>query len=362
MSPARRLLLYVTPPIHPRDPDHLGRNVQHVDVSSQAAVDLGLAAVDLGLAGVDVAVDARRTRVDAAVDRAIAAIAAKQNGNITRRQLHWLGLSNSAIANRVATGRLHRVFRGVYSVGRSPITPQEWASAAVLACGPGAALSHSSAMALWGYWRHWDRPFEVTVVGDRRTSGIRVHRSTTLRRRELTTQLGIRVTTPARMLIDMSPRLTDRALKRAVNNALTSPWLTEDQLADTLAYHPTAHATKRIAKMIGLPGTPTRSGWEDGFPAFCADHGLPAPIMGVPLHGYIADALFPDEKVIVELDSWPFHKGKIAFESDRERDAEMLSHGYVTVRMTWERIEQRPGREARRLLAILDQAQAPRAA
>jgi predicted transcriptional regulator of viral defense system len=85
-----------------------------------------------------------------AVDMAIAAIAAKQNGNITRRQLHGLGLSNSAIANRVATGRLHRVFRGVYAVGRRAITPQERAAAAVLACGPGAALSHSSAMALWG--------------------------------------------------------------------------------------------------------------------------------------------------------------------------------------------------------------------
>ena len=265
----------------------------------------------------------------------------------------------------MAIGRLHRVFRGVYSVGRRPITPQEWASAAVLACGPGAALSHSSAMVLWGYWRHWDRPFEVTVVVDRRTNGIRVHRSTTLRRREITIQLGIRVTTPARMLIDMSPRLTDRALKRTVNNALNSPWLTEDQLADTLAYHPTAHATKRIAALIGLPGTPTRSGWEDDFPAFCADHGLPAPVMGQPFHGYILDALFPGEKVIVELDSWAFHKGKIPFETDRERDADMLAHGLVTVRVTEERLDERPQQEAKRLHAILEdrrQTRAPRAA
>jgi len=323
--------LHVTPAIHPSDPS--GRNGDYFTVSSRGAVD-----------------------------PAIAIVAARQNGNITRRQLHDLGLDNNAVAYRVRIGRLYRVFRGVYSVGRRPITPHEWASAAVLACGSGAALSHGSAMALWGYWRHWDRPFEVTVAGDRRTNGIRVHRSTTLRRREITTQLGIRVTTPARMLIDMSPRLTDRALKRTVNNALGSAWLTEDQLADTLAYHPTAHATKRIAALIGLPGTPTRSDWEDGFPTFCADHGLPAPVMGQPLHGYILDALFPDEKVIVELDSWSFHSGKIAFESDRERDAEMLAHGYVTVRMTWERIEQRPGQEARRLRVILDQAQAPRAA
>jgi hypothetical protein len=202
-------------------------------------------------------------------------------------------------------------------------------------------------------------------VGDRRTKGIRVHRSTTLRRREITTQLGIRVTTPARTVLDMSARLRDKALRRTVNNALNSQWLTEDQLAETLADHPTLAGTKRIAKLIGLEGTPTRSGWEDDFPQFCADHGLPAPIMGQPLHGYILDALFPAEKVIVELDSWRFHKGKIAFETDRERDAETLARGFVTVRVTEERLDERPQQEAGRLHAILAArraAQAPRAA
>jgi hypothetical protein len=300
--------------------------------------------------------------VERALDWAIAEIAARQNGNITRRQLRDVGLDDNAIARRVASGRLFRVFRGVYSVGRPAVTAHERASAAVLACGSGAALSHSSAMTLWGYWRHWDKPFEVTVVGDRRTKDIRVHRSTTLRRRDITTQLGIRTTTPARTLIDMAPRLKDKALRRAVKNALNSPWLTEDQLAETLVRHPTAPGSKRIAKLIGLAGTPERAGWEDEFPVFCAKYGLPTPIMGQPFHGYILDALFPAEKVIVELDGWDFHKGKIAFEDDRERDAEMLARGHVTVRMTWERIHERPRREAGRLRTILDQAHAPKAA
>ena len=75
--------------------------------------------------------------------------------------------------------------------------------------------------------------------------------------------------------------------------------------------------------------------------------------MGAPLCGYLVDALFEAERVIVELDSWPFHKGKIAFETDRERDAETLAHGYVTVRVTGERLDERPRQEAQRLLAIL---------
>jgi hypothetical protein len=316
----------------PPTPEPLGRNDDYFRVSSQTAPDA-----------------------------AIAAVAAKQNGNITRRQLLDLGLDDAAIAYRVKIGRLHRVFRGVYAVGRRPITPHEWAGAAVLACGPGAVLSHSSAMALWGFWRRWDQPYEVTIVGDRRTSAIRVHRSTTLRRRDVTTQLGVRVTTPARTALDMSPRLNDKALKRVVNNMLGSLWANEGQFAETLARHPHAPGALRIAKLLGLPGTPTRSGWEDDFPTFCEAHGLPVPVMGAPLFGYIVDALFVAERVIVELDSWPFHGDKIAFETDRERDVVSLAHGYVTVRVTEERFEERPQHEAQRLHAILA-AHAPRAA
>jgi hypothetical protein len=220
-------------------------------------------------------------------------------------------------------------------------------------------------MTLWGYWRQWDWPLEVTVVGDRRTKGITVHRSTTVHRRDVTTQLGIRVTTPARTALDMSPRLSDKSLKRTVSNMLNSLWASEGQFAETLARHPTAPGAKRIVKLLGLPGTPTRSGWEDGFPAFCKRYGLPVPVMGAPLFGYIVDALFVDERVIVELDSWQFHKDKIAFETDRERDAVTLAHGYVTVRVTEERLENRPDREAHWLDAILARrrsAHAPSAA
>jgi hypothetical protein len=250
-------------------------------------------------------------------------------------------------------------------VGRRPVSPHERASAAVLACGPGAALSHGSAMTLWGYWKRWDQPFEVTVPGDRRTKAIHVHRSSTLHRRDLTTHVGIRVTSPARTLFDVSPRLDDKALKRAVNNALHSEWLAESRLAELLTRLAHLQPARRIAPLIGLEGTPTRSGWEDEFPAFCRDQGLPTPVMGAGIQGFVVDALFTAERVIVELDSWDFHKGAIAFETDRERDAETLAQGFVTVRITSERISQAPHREAKRLRAILearDRAQAPKAA
>ena len=297
-----------------------------------------------------------------AADVVIAHVAARQHGNLTRRQLLDLGMDDNAIAYRIKIGRLFRAHPGVYSVGRPPVTPHELASAAVLACGPGAALSHGSAMTLWGFWRHWDKPLVVTVARNRRPQGIRIHRSTTLWRRDLTTQLGIRVTTPARTLLDNSPRLNDKALKRCVNNALHSPWLTQDQLAETLARHPEHRGTKRIAPLIGLEGSPTRSGWEDDFPGFCDAHGLPTPVMGAVVCGYIVDALFVTERVIVELDSAGFHNDPIAFETDRERDAETLANGFVTLRITKKRMAAVPEREAERLIVILARRRGAQAA
>ncbi len=64
--------------------------------------------------------------------------------------------------------------------------------------------------------------------------------------------------------------------------------------------------------------------------------------------------LFVAERVIVELDGWDFHRDKYAFEDDRERDAELLAAGFVTLRITWKRLIESPEREARRLHAILE--------
>ena len=49
-------------------------------------------------------------------------------------------------------------------------------------------------------------PIELTVKGDRRIDSLRIHRSTTLTNEDITTQRGIRTTTPARTLLDVAPR------------------------------------------------------------------------------------------------------------------------------------------------------------
>src|SRR3954454_14950432 len=84
-------------------------------------------------------------------DVAIWALVGRQHGVISRRQLLALGLSSRQIERRIASGRLHPTWRGVYAVGRPLLGRCGRWMAAVLACGPGAVLSHGSAAAVWGF-------------------------------------------------------------------------------------------------------------------------------------------------------------------------------------------------------------------
>ena len=111
-----------------------------------------------------------------------------------------------AIATRVANGRLFRLYRGVYGVIPN-LTVEGVFLAAVLACGPGAVLSHFSAAVLHG-WFEWDGRYpEVTVCNPRKRPGIRTHRSQHV---ECVMVRGIPVTPPVRTVIDLSARMPVR--------------------------------------------------------------------------------------------------------------------------------------------------------
>jgi hypothetical protein len=225
--------------------------------------------------------------------------------------------------------------------------------AAVLACGPGAVLSHGSALCLWGVWRRWDRPFDVTVVADRRPKGIRVHRVARLHRRDVTRHLGIPVTTLARTLLDQAPCMPPKSLTRALNTGRQNGHVDLGALAEVSDRYPRHPGASKLRAVAGLSGRrPTRSGFEDDFVEFCREFGLPTPETNATVAGHEVDALFVEERVIVELDSWLFHSTRRSFEDDRKRDADTLMADHVTVRLTDERFE-KPAELAAYLHTIL---------
>ncbi len=288
------------------------------------------------------------------VDRAIAAIAARHRGHVSRRQLLNLGLTTNEIAYRLRIGRLHSVFPGVYAVGHVRRAPIDRAAAAVLACGAGAVLSHFSAAALWGFIPRWPRQFEVIVPGDRRPEGIRTHRIKTLMSRDKTRHHDIPVTGPARTVLDCTASLSDERLPRFVNEALTTKYLKEAAFAEVLERYPSHPGTKRLIPYATNKNGRTRSELEDMFVAFIERFGLPRPELNVPMNGRIVDAFFRAEGVIVELDGYEFHRTRAVFERDRKKDVDALVSGLLTVRITEDRLDRIPEEEAARLGQILE--------
>lgn len=153
------------------------------------------------------------------VTAAIRTLAERQHGVVAWRQLTEFGLGKDLIHERMASGQLVRIHRGVFAVGHGAISQRGRWFAAVFDAGPDAALSYGSAAALWGF-RRSRGPIEVTrVSGHRRPHGIRVHQTRWLPSDHVEVEAAIPVTSIERTLLDQAERLNARQLERALVDA-----------------------------------------------------------------------------------------------------------------------------------------------
>lgn len=139
-------------------------------------------------------------------DRRLAAVAARQYGVVTRSQVLAAGIGKTGIKERVRSERLLQLHRGVYALGHRELKREGHWLAAVLACGPGAVLSHVDAAALWNIRPSASALVHVTVpsrAGRKQQKGLRVHRSGRLGTDQVTVHERIPVTTLARTLLDL---------------------------------------------------------------------------------------------------------------------------------------------------------------
>jgi predicted transcriptional regulator of viral defense system len=134
------------------------------------------------------------------LDVAIAALAGRQHGVVSRRQLEELGLTRNEIEGRLARGRLHRLHQGVYAVGHRIVSLRGSWMAAVLAAGPGAVLSHRDAAGVWDLRPSQRGRVEVTAPRQRKRPGFDVY-CTSLVGVEVSEIYGIDVPTVARPLL-----------------------------------------------------------------------------------------------------------------------------------------------------------------
>lgn len=270
----------------------------------------------------------------------VARRATAQHGIVTKRQLASCGLDGKAIARRVRRGHLHPVYRGVYAVGHEALTSAGWFTAAVLACGEGAVLSDYAAAAHVGLLAWDDRTPEVTVAhaGGRKLDGIRVHRRR-LDPADVWIRDGLRVTSPARTILDIAATMPAATLRRNVRQAQAEQLVNVRQLLDVLVRHRGHRGAARLRAVVSEGSIPTRSVLEDHVLTLIEEAGIERPeinpLLDVGGRRLRPDMLWRAQRVIVECDGRRWHSDPLSRDRDAERQALLEAHGYRVLRVTW---------------------------
>ena len=296
--------------------------------------------------------------------RTIGELADIQHGVVALWQLRDVGLTERALQGRAEVGSLHRIHRGVYSVGRSHPTWEGRLIAAVLACGSEAVLSHRSAADLWGL-RHGGRgPIDVTAPcrRGRAPAGIAAHRDGALVASHRTSLHGIPCTTVARTLLDLAACVPIWELRKAVSEAEVLRVLDHRAVRALVKRHRGRRGVARLRMVMDeiRPETKrTRSEMEREFLRLCERAGLPWPEVNVPLRvggrTQKPDFLWRDAGFILEADSRTYHDTDSAFQIDRKREQRFQLAGWRVSHCTWEQIFQQPRALAETVRALLHQ-------
>lgn len=283
-------------------------------------------------------------------DRLIAAVAATQHGLVTTTQLLNLGLTRKMIKTRARAGTLHRVHRGVYSVGTAPTTRESHWLAAVLACGPDALLAYTGAGALWDI-----RASAATLIdvisptrAGRARDGIRVHRAANLTDADRAVRKGIPVTALPRTIIDLATVLNHDALEYTIHRAESKRLVTVGELHEALARLRGHPGTGQVRAIVGDPWhaleARTRGRKERRFLAICREHGIEPPRVnewiGLPIAsgGFEVDFHWPERGLVVEIDERASHATVRAFRNDRARDRLLGDAGWRVIRFAEEEL------------------------
>jgi very-short-patch-repair endonuclease len=270
-------------------------------------------------------------------DEALAELAGRQHGVVSRAQLSALGFTRDAVRRRVQSQRLLPLYPGVYAVGHDALTPDARRLAAVLACGPGALLSHRAAGAAQHLLSSSPR-FDVTVLHARRKrQGIAIHRSRLIHPDDRSSVRGIPVTSVARTLVDLADVLSEERLAKAVHEAefqRVFDLRAVEAVVDRLPGRKGRHKLSRVLAAYTPEPHFLRSEAERRFKQLCEDHSLPQPQFNVNIAGNEVDAWWDDVQVAVEIDGAEAHHTRRAFHEDRARDRRLAARAIRVVRVT----------------------------
>jgi len=290
----------------------------------------------------------------------------------SRDELIAIGFTPSRIDNWARTGRLVKVVHGVYSYGRDIDSAAAASRAALLAAGPGAALTGQSACASWGLV---DAPAGVPPTIEIAVNRGRTRRLATrspalqgtavsLARRDIlpgdvTARSCLPVVIPALALIEFAARATVRDLRFAFLEACRLGLFTERDVGFCFNRMIRRNGAKKLRPHLELwvpELARIRSGLEGWFLLAWAERGYPMPKVNEKIFGYEVDAYWPEQKTALELDGHSFHADPARKRLDIEKQRHLERHGIGVVRITYGQFAGGPEREvdnmARRLAFV----------
>lgn len=278
--------------------------------------------------------------------REIACIAARQWGRVRWDQVLSAGVSRARASQWLAEGYLHPVYPRVYAVGHPGGDIEADLAAALLYAGPGAMLSHETAAWWWGLADREPRTVDVSTprecrsVMARRRRAVRVHGRRTLDR---VWHRRLPVTTVAQTLLDFAAANSFRRVRYALANADYRRLLDIEALESVAGRGRPGSDILRRALDKHLPGLGlTRSEFERRMLELCESAALPIPEVNAVVGGMTVDALWRDQRVIVELDGKGNHGTPAQIARDHDRDLRLRALGFTVLRYAWEQLTRRP--------------------
>ena len=149
-------------------------------------------------------------------------LAEGQGGYFSASQARELGFGGDLISYHAKQGNFLRAARGIYRLRRFPASPFEDLIVACLRAGPKAAVSHETALAVYGLSDLMPAQIHLIVprTKSRRLKGLKLHRHR-LGEGEVTRRDGVQVTTPIRTLLDVAAAgVSEDQVAQAVQEAL----------------------------------------------------------------------------------------------------------------------------------------------
>jgi hypothetical protein len=279
-------------------------------------------------------------------EQALRVLARGQRGLFTIQQARTVGVTDRVRHRMLAGDEIERVHPGVH---RFITAAWDWEAvqfAAVLGGGRSAVLSHAPAARLLGLAVPFAGRAEITVTatGCPRLAGVRVHRTRELPDGDTTIVRGIRCTSGPRTLVDLAGRLPWATCTQLVDEAVCAGVTSRSRLHERAeALRPGRAGVGRLIDLVA-PGSDAGfwSALERAFFVGVRAHGIKEPLPNAAIrHGgrlLYADALWPEERLIVELHGLRFHSTPAHRERDDERVNLFTLAGHRVLLFTWREV------------------------